>query len=62
MSIYNVKSREPSQSEKDAYQAGIEAARNGVDWKANPHRALSLQSYAWSNGWFAGRDSQKSNR
>jgi hypothetical protein len=41
-------------TEKQAYQAGAEAAIQGKSWKDNPHPTLSLQNIAWANGHISG--------
>lgn len=40
----------------EAYKAGFEAGRTGIEWKANPYRTLSLQNIEWANGHIAGTD------
>ncbi len=36
------------------YEAGFDAGRTGISWKANPHPTLSRQNREWADGHLEG--------
>lgn len=56
MSIKN-KQRGPQPVKKNSqdYQAGYDAAKAGLWFTANPHKAPSTEYNEWRKGWHVGR-------